>query len=192
MDFGVTEDEIMIREAAKEFLAIECPPEFIRSFEGDVAGHSPVLWSKLSDLGWLGLLFPEKYGGEGLTFEHMIILLEQTGYALMPGSFFSTTVLCGQAIMDAGTEAQKQEIIGDIVKGDMVMALALTEASVSYEPDGINLNADISGSDYVLNGTKVFVSDAKEADYMLVAVRTNRGDTNDGISMILVDCSTIG
>ena len=115
------------------------------------------------------------------------------GRFLLPGPFFSTVALCGQAILDSGTEGQKAAFLTSIASGEMRMALALTEPGALYQADGISLLADRVGGGYVLNGAKMFVSDGLAADHFIVVARTSRGaDPREGISLLLVDAKSPG
>jgi alkylation response protein AidB-like acyl-CoA dehydrogenase len=193
MDFALTEEQEMLRASAREFLEAECPKSLVRKMETDDIGHSPELWQKMADLGWLGLLFPEQYGGAGFNFQDMAVLLEEMGRALLPGPYFSTAVLCGQAILDAGTNEQKAAFLKKIAAGELVMALALTEPSAHYQARDIAIRADLSGGSYVINGTKMFVSDGQAADYFIVVTRTaEEAKPQEGISLILVDAHSPG
>ena len=165
----------------------------MREMETHETGHSPELWRKMAGLGWLGLPFPERYGGAGFSFLELAVLLEEMGRFLLPGPFFSTVALCGQAILDSGTEGQKAAFLTSIASGEMRMALALTEPSALYQADGISLLADRVGGGYILNGTKMFVSDGLAADHFMVVARTSRGaDPREGISLLLVDAKSPG
>lgn len=193
MDLALTEEQVMLQTSARQFLVSECPKELVRQMETDETGHSPELWRKMADLGWLGLTFPEQYGGAEFGFQDLAVLLEETGRALLPGPFFSTVVLCGHAIMDAGTEAQKENFLVKIAEGNLVMALALTEHSGVYQASGIATRAELSGDGYVVNGTKMFVADGTAADHFIVATRTSEtADPRDGISLLLVDAKSPG
>ena len=161
--------------------------------EADETGHSPELWQKMAELGWLGLTFPEQYGGAEFSFLDMAILLEEMGRALLPGPFFSTVALCGQAILDAGSDEQKDAYLERIAMGELVMALALTEASGQYDADGIGLRCEPSADGYAINGVKMFVADGQAADAFIVAARTSdTPDPKDGVSLLLVDASAPG
>ena len=107
MDLGFNEAQQMLRSSSRAFLEAECPDTHVRDMEEDERGYTPEMWQKLAEQGWLGLIFPEQYGGVGLSFLDLSILLEETGRALLPGPFFSTVVLGGMTIMDAGSEEQK-------------------------------------------------------------------------------------
>ncbi len=116
MDLGLTETQQMLRASAREFLAQRCPSSLVRAMEEDEKGYTSELWQQMVDLGWLGLPFPEVYGGAGGDFIDLSVLLEETGRALVPGPFFSTVVLAGLAMLDGGSEEQKQELLPRLVR----------------------------------------------------------------------------
>src|SRR4030042_1082386 len=131
MDLDLSEDQKMLKTMAREFLVKECPKKFVREMEDNEKGHSPELWRKMVELGWLGLPFPEKYKGGGGSFLDLAVLLEETGRACLPGPFFSTVVLGGLPILAAGSEPQKQQFLSAIAQGK-VFTLPLTEADGGY------------------------------------------------------------
>ena len=176
MDLGLNETQQMLKNSAREFLDAECPDTLVREMEEDERGYTPELWGKLAEQGWLGLIFPENYGGVGLSFLDLSVLLEEMGRALLPGPFFSTVVLGGMAIMDAGSEEQKQEYLPRIAEGQIIVTLALTEPSARWDAAGVQLTATPSGGGYLLNGTKLFVPNGHVSDYLVVAARTGAGD----------------
>ena len=137
----------------------------------------------------MGILFPEEYGGIGGSMLDMVTLMEEMGYAALPGPYFSTVILGGCTILAAGSEAQKQEFLPKIAEGKLLMTLALTEpATTQYNPSLIAVKAEAKDNDYVIDGTKLFVPDANVSDWMVVAARTAGKDADrDGISLFLVD-----
>jgi len=192
MDFALSEQQEMLKKAASEFLAKECTKKLVREMEKDEKGYSPELWKKMAGLGWMGLVYPEKYGGSGLTFVDFTTLLEEMGKAIVPGPFLST-VLCGLAILKWGTEGQKKEILARIARGDAILSLALIEASSTYDAAGIKVKAVADVNDFVINGTKLFVTDAHVADYLLCVARTKAGrNKQEGITLFLVDARSPG
>ncbi|MDP6494016.1 MAG: acyl-CoA dehydrogenase family protein, partial [Dehalococcoidia bacterium] len=193
MDFTLTYEQEMLRASTREFLEVECPKSLVQEMETDDTGFSPDLWQKMADLGWLGLPFPEQYGGAGLSFQDVATLLEEMGRFILPGPFFSSVVLCGQAILEAGTDEQKADFLTKIASGKLIMALALTESSAQYQASDISVRADLSSHNYVINGTKMFVSDGQAADHFIVAARTTE-ETNphEGISLFLVNARSPG
>jgi alkylation response protein AidB-like acyl-CoA dehydrogenase len=192
MDFALSEQQEMLKKAASEFLAKECTKKLVREMEKDEKGYSPELWKKMADLGWMGLVYPEKYGGSGLTLVDFTTLLEEMGKAIVPGPFLST-VLCGLAILKWGTEAQKADLLPRIARGDAIISLALTERSSTYDATGVKVKAVADGNYFIINGTKLFVSDAHNADYLLCVARTKASrNKQDGITLFLVDTKRPG
>ena len=141
MDLGLNETQQMLRNSAREFLQAECPDTYVREMEEDERGYTPEMWQKVAEQGWLGLIFPEEYGGVGLSYLDLSVLLEETGRALLPGPFFSTVVMGGMAIMDAGSEEQKQELLPQISEGQLIVTLALTEPSARWDAEGVQATA---------------------------------------------------
>jgi len=193
MDLGLSEVQQMLKSSAQEFLSQECPLTLVREMEEDSAGDNDQLWRQISSLGWTGVAFPESYGGTGGDFLDLAVLLEEMGRALCPSPFFSTVVLGGMTVLDAGSDAQKNDIITQICDGQMLMTLALTEQTASYEAWGVETVATRQGDNYVLEGTKLFVPDAHVASLILVAARTSdNADPAQGISLFLVPSGTSG
>jgi alkylation response protein AidB-like acyl-CoA dehydrogenase len=193
MDFALSEEQEMLRNSARDFLTKECPKTLVRQMETDEKGYSPNLWKGMADLGWTGLVFPETYGGSGMTFLDLAVLIEELGRALAPSPFLPTVVYCGLPILAAGTEEQKKQFLPKIAKGDMIMTLALTEPSATWDAGGITVKATAEGDDFVISGTKLFVSDAHIASYLLVVARTKEGKhKEEGITLFLVDAKSPG
>ena len=193
MDLGLNEVQQMLKASAQEFLSQECPLTFVRTMEEDPRGYTDGLWRQIVNLGWTGLAFPERYGGTEGSFCDLPVLLEEMGRALCPGPFFSAVVLGGLAVLDAGTDAQKQDILPRICAGDLTMTLALTEPSVSYEPSGVETAAERQGDSYLISGTKLFVPDAQAADILLVVARTSsESDPAQGLTVFLLPADSPG
>ena len=174
----------MLRRSARDFLAKECSPKVVRRLMDGQDAFDAALWKKIAELGWTALGIPEQYGGVG-TFLDLTVVLEEAGRALLPGPFFSTMGLAVPTLIEAGTEAQKKEVLSAIADGSARATVALTEASGRWDAEGVRLTAQQSGGGWRLNGTKVFVPDAASADYTIVVTRT-RGEGEDGITLFLV------
>ncbi len=188
MDFGFTQEQEMLRTSARDFLTTECPPELVKELAEDEKGYKPEMWAKMAELGWQGLAIPEQYDGMGMTFLDLSVLLEEMGRAVCPGPFFSTVVLAGFAILEAGSEAQKKEYLSKIAGGKAIATLAITEPSASYDAAAITVEAKADGDNYIINGTKLFVDNASNADFMVVAARTRQGKkAEDGITLFVID-----
>ena len=192
MDFNLTETQQLLRNSARSFLEQECPGTFVRAMEEDERGFTPELWEKLAEMGWLGLAFPEAYGGAGQDFLSLTMLLEEMGRFLLPGPFFSTVVLAGLPIAEHGTEAQARQFLPKMADGELLMTLAFTEPSARYDPGGIQLQASSQGGHYLLEGAKLFVPNANVADHLLVAARTQEGTGSEGITLFIVPSSAQG
>ena len=191
MDLGLTEAQQMLRNSAREFLDAECPDAFVRAMEEDERGYTPDSWRKIAESGWLGLIFPEEYGGAGLEFLDLCILLEAMGGAMLPGPFFSTVVLGGMTILDAGSDDQKRQYLPGIAEGQILATLALTEPNVRWDAAGIQTAAGPDGdSGFVLNGAKLFVPNAHVSDYIVVAART--GGADEEVSLFVLPSSAPG
>ena len=178
----------MLRKSVAEFLAKECPYDTVKELEESETGYSPKLWEKIVELGWPGLPFPEEYGGYDGNFTDLVIIQEEMGKRVFPSPFFSTVVLCGGAIMEGGTEAQKKELIPRIADGELLLALAQHENDPGYTKGCIRMTATEQDDSYVLDGTKMFVLDANIADMLIVAAKPNNAD----VTLFLVDTKDPG
>lgn len=193
MDFALGEEQEMMRKMARDFLEKECPKTLVREMEEDEKGYSPQLWKKMAELGWMGLVFPEEYSGEGLGFLDLAVIIEEMGRALVPAPYLSTVVYSGLTILAAGTDEQKRELLPKIAKGDLIVALALTEPSASWDASGVSVKAVPEGDSFVISGTKLFISDAHIADYLLCVARTkDETDKEKGVTLFLVDAKSPG
>ena len=193
MDLGLTEIQQMLKTSAQDFLTRECPLTLVRQMEEDSKGYTDELWRQMIALGWTGVAFPEQYGGTGGTFADLGVLLEELGRALAPAPFFSTVVLGGMTVLDSGSDAQKDEILSRICAGTIIMTMALSEPSLSFEPWGVEATATEQGGNYQITGTKLFVPDAETADTIIVAARTSsESDPAKGISLFLVPAGISG
>jgi alkylation response protein AidB-like acyl-CoA dehydrogenase len=193
MNLDLTEEQFMLKQSARDFFEKEFPRSMVKQVEETPSGHSPELWKKMADLGWIGLVLPEEFGGVGFAFMDLIVLLEEMGRACLNGPFFSTAVLSTLAIMAAGSEELKKEFLPQIAKGDKIFALGLTEPSATYEASGISTKAVMEKGSYIVNGTKLFVQDAHIADYIICVAKTNtRSKPDEGISILLVDAKSPG
>jgi len=193
MDFGFSPEQEMLRATARKFLENECTSGFVRARMEEPAGVTDEFWAKLAEQGWLGLVYPEEHGGSGLGFVDLTVLMEEMGRVVMPGPFFSTVLLGGLAIREAGSPAQKKEWLARIAAGNARTTLAWTEPSARWDAAGVTCAARDDKGGFVLNGTKLFVLDAHLADAFVVVVRTGEGKTpEEGVSLLLVPKETRG
>ena len=188
MDFSLTEEQEMLRILARDFLAKECPKAKVREMDKDGKGYDPQLWRSMAELGWTGLTFPEEYGGMAASFMDLVVLMEEMGRNILPGPFFSTIALCALPLFEYGSNEQKTKFLPQIARGEAIWTFALAESSGRYEASEVKLRAVLEGTNYVLQGCKLFVTDAHVADYILVAGRTGEGKkSEDGIILFMVD-----
>lgn len=195
MDFAFTEEQEILRKMAHDFLAKEFSKTLVRKMEEDPVGFSADVWKGMADLGWMGLVIPEEYGGSSCGFLDLIVLLEEMGRACLLSPFFSTAI-CTFLLLEAGSEDQKKEFLPKIAMGKRIFALALTEPSASYDARGIATKATEAVEDkegYIINGTKLFVHDAQVADYFLCVAKTNLWSSpEEGVTIFLVDAKSQG
>jgi len=193
MDIGLSEEQEILKASARDFLARECPKKLVKELDESDKGYSPELWRRMAELGWMGLVFPEECDGGGGTFLDLVVLLEEMGYNILPGPFFSTIVLGGLPILKAGSEEQKKKFLSRIARGELILTMALTEPSASYDASAIAVKASPRNSEYSINGTKLFVADANVADYLLCVTRTKEtANPEEGITIFVVDAKTPG
>ncbi len=187
MDIGFSEEQELLREAARKFLDAECTTRFVRERMAEAAACTDKFWAQIAEQGWLGILFAEEDGGSGLGLVDLVVLMEEMGRAVMPGPYFATALLGGGAIAAAGSPAQRREYLPQIAAGALKATLALSEPSARWDAAGITLPARETRGGFALSGTKLFVADAHLADVIVVAARSRDGSTmEDGVSLFLV------
>ncbi len=175
----------MLRASARSLLEKECPSAVVRRLMDDERGYDPKLWKQMAELGWTGLVLPEEFGGGGLTYVDLIVVLEEMGRVLLPSPFI-WTVMFAEALKRAGSPARKKELLPKIASGDLVATLAYMEPSGRWDADGITMRAEPEGGGFRLEGRKLYVPDAHVAGQFLVAARTG-GAGEGGITLFVVD-----
>ena len=183
MNFGLTEEQDLLRQEVRKLLDERCPISEVRRIMETPSGHSSELWKQLGELGWLGLVIPERYGGAGGDWIDLVVLLEETGRTLLPSPLVSNT-LAVTGILEAGSEEQKARWLPGLADGSRIGTLAVLEASDSLAPEAIQLRGDVAGDGFVLSGQKRFVADAATADLFLVAFRSGDGDQDASLAVI--------
>ncbi|MCP4755127.1 MAG: acyl-CoA/acyl-ACP dehydrogenase [Proteobacteria bacterium] len=193
MDYDLNKEQKTLATSAREFLKKECPPSLLHEMKDDEKGYPQKLWDQMAELGWTGVIVPEKYGGIGGSFLDLCILLETMGEACCPAPFFSTVVLGGLAVMLAGNEEQKETHLSKIANGESIFALAMQEPASGYGTSRISMPATADRDDYILNGTKLFVENAGVADQLLCVARTDpQKPVEEGLTVFLVDAGSPG
>ena len=193
MDLALTPAQETLKTEAREFFERECPTSLVREMERDERGYSADMWERMSELGWMGLPFPERYGGSGGSLTDLAVLLEEFGRALVPGPYFNSVAVSGLTVLDAGSEMQKSEILPRIADGSLIATAALLEEDARYSPQAIRMPLESREGEYVANGTKMFVEYANSADLILAPVRTLRnGEPESGVTLVLIPGSDPG
>jgi alkylation response protein AidB-like acyl-CoA dehydrogenase len=189
MDFELTPEQNMLKKSFQEFLAKECPFDVVREIRKSDMGYSPKIWKKMADLGWLGLVFEEKYGGSEGAFLDLFVLFEELGKAQLPSPLFASPVMAGFLISEAGSDAQKEAYLPRLIDGKKIFTVALpdetpvpagrkTVISTGRNPDG----------DYILNGEALLVPHADVADMILFCAE----DQNRSPILCLADSKSSG
>ena len=181
MYFEATPEQQMLRDTARAFLEDKSPPAQVRRIAEAGAGFDPGTWKDMASLGWQGIAIPAAYGGAGLGFPELGVVMEELGRALVPAPFLSTVVLGANALLLAASEEQKQEILPAIAAGDRRVAVALGDDA----PPG---SADTTITGTTITGTGAFVLDGRTADLFIVVARSPQG-TN---GLYLVDAAAAG
>jgi len=193
MDLSLTEEQQMLKTAARDFLNRECPWTLVKEIDESETGYSAELYRKIAELGWLAMVFPEAYGGMSSSLTDVSTIYEEMGQALLPGPYFSSAMLCASIILETGTEEQKQQLLPLIAKGERILTLALTEPDYGWGPECIHLSATAKDGSFVLNGTKRFIHDAQIANQLICIARTRESNNPaEGITLFLVDKESPG
>jgi len=193
MDITLSKAQQDISKEARRFLKKECSPDFVQEMFEDDKGYTDDLWSKIVELDWPAMCIPEQYGGMGLDLLDLIMVLEETGRALMPGPFFSTILLGAETIIAAGNDSQKETYLPKIANGEIKGTLALYEPDSGADPGYIQMEAKSDGNGFILNGTKILVPDAHVSDFIICVARTQPGDdAEQGVTLFLVDPKSDG
>lgn len=192
--FGFSDEQKIMRDSVLSLLARELPVDRIN--ELDKAGEFPLdAYAALADAGWMGLPFPEKYGGIGGSYKDLTVLTEALGYhdTGLAAGYLVTVIYAGMHVYLHGSEAMREEFLPQIISGSKKLALCLTEPDTGSDAAGIKTFARRDGDDYVINGQKIYNTGAHVADAVVLAARTDPDATGyTGMSLLLVDTDLPG
>jgi alkylation response protein AidB-like acyl-CoA dehydrogenase len=190
----LTEEQTMLRDAAKAWVAQKSPVSAFRKLRdaGAIDGFDPAVWAEMCAMGWSGILIPEELGGSGLGYLTMGLVLEETGRTLTASPLVSTALAATTALLLGGSDAQKSEWLPNFANGKALGALAVDEGA-HHAPETIALAAMRDGTGWKINGKKTFVLDGGAANVLVVAARTagKPGETQ-GITLFLVPANAPG
>jgi alkylation response protein AidB-like acyl-CoA dehydrogenase len=169
MHFGLTEEQLLLQETVRGFVAGECPAPRLREIFDAGAGHDPALWKGLAEMGIAGLTVPESLGGAGLGLLELALVTEELGAGALPGPSFGHALAC-LAIQLAGSDAQQRRWLPDLASGERIATIAFGEKDGVWDPEQWCLAVE-SGR---LSGAKRHVPHAAIADLLVIGVRGGR------------------
>lgn len=192
MEFAFSDEQEMIRASAESFLADVSDSAAVRAAMASELGYDRELWQRLcGEMYWPAIHIPEEYGGLGLGYVELAILLEQMGGRLLCSPFFATACLATPALLLAGSERQKAEWLPRIAEGSITGTLAFTSAN-RWDAGTVQATALAEGEGFVLNGTLNYVLDGHSADLLIVAARTPGSTGEAGVSLFALAADSVG
>ncbi|MGE3141797.1 MAG: acyl-CoA dehydrogenase family protein [Hyphomonadaceae bacterium] len=179
MNFDFSDDQKLLKDQARKFLAEHSSAKAVRAvLDGEGVSYDAALWKRVAEMGWLGAAIPEAYGGLGLGKLELCVLAEEMGRALAPIPFSATLYFFAEAVLAAGSEAQKTQLLGEIASGALIGAAALSEGPGALSPGGVQARFDGAA----LSGVKIPVADGDIADWAIVLAREGQG-----LSLVVCD-----
>jgi len=193
MDFKFTEEQEILRKSVRNFVEKECPREYVRELDEKEEFPSD-LYKKMAELGWYGLPFPEEYGGSNCGAVDFVLVGEELcrfSYEVAAG--YGLPIFNALTLLHHGTKEQKNKYIPQVINGEMMWSICLTEPNAGSDVASLVTSAVSQGEEFVINGQKVFITGADVANIMTIAVRTDKDlARHKGISMFLLDPKSPG
>ena len=189
MPLTLNAEQSMLRDSARDFITAQAPLAQLRALrdERDPRGYRPDLWAAFAEMGFAGVLVPERYGGMGLGCVEAGVIFEEMGRQVSAAPMLSTAVLGASMLMTGGSDAMKDAWLGGIAAGKSLVALAIDEAG-KHRPHRVALRAERAGERWTLSGAKTFVVDGHVADLLLVSARTSGAEGDEvGITLFAID-----
>jgi acyl-CoA dehydrogenase len=183
MNFDFSDDQKMLKDQAHKFLSEKCTTKTVRKVFESSEHFDRSLWKAIGELGWMGTAIPENYGGTGLGYLELCVIAEELGRALAPVPFSSTVYLFAEALLVAGSEEQKQRLLGKVAEGGLIGTLARAEGPGAVLPKTIRTT--FKGGK--LTGKKIAVTDGLDADCAVVLARATDDPGERGLQLALVD-----
>ncbi len=180
MNFEFSDEQNMLREQAQGFLADNCPTTVVRRILDGDESYDADLWTKVAEMGWTATVIPEEYDGLGLSYLELCVIAEELGRALAPVPFSSSVYLATEALLKAGSDAQKKAHLPGLASGSTIGCFALAETAGQNSP--ATLQTTTNGN--AISGQKIPVADGDIADFAIVIASSSSGD---GASAYIVD-----
>jgi alkylation response protein AidB-like acyl-CoA dehydrogenase len=188
MDLSLNETQEMFKKVAADFVRAEVPAHQMTQWYKNKETFQPQLVKKAAELGWLGMMLPEQYGGAEVSTTDCAVVFEELGRGPVPGPLFASGVLSAQTIFEAGSEEQKQALLPPICKGRSLVIPAITDKASHWGPEAVETRLTRTSDGYLMSGTKRFVFDAQAATSFLCAARTEDGK----VVFLIVDANSPG
>ncbi|HEX2226710.1 MAG TPA: acyl-CoA dehydrogenase family protein [Candidatus Binatia bacterium] len=188
MDLSLTETQEEFKKVAADFVKAEVPAHQMTQWYKNKQTFQPQLINKAAEIGWLGMMLPEEYGGAGVSVMDCAVVFEELGRGPVPGPFFSSGILSAQLIYEAGTDAQRKTLLPRLCSGESIIVPAITDNAAYWGPEAVETRLNKTPDGYVMNGRKRFVFDAEAATHFLCAARSEEGQ----IVFVFVDRDSPG
>jgi len=192
MNFELSEEQKMLKDMARKFAEQEMMPTLKEYESARKVNHS--LIKKMAPLGLRGIHIPTKYGGAGLTYSDAVIIWEELSRASWTQTLISLgdSVLAGTVLMNAASEEQKQKYLPPMCRGEMFIAVGAVEPNAGSDASAIETKAVLKGDEWIINGTKNFITGGGIADTTMVLAQTDKSLGPKGIALIAIDKDTPG
>ena len=188
MNFDFSDDQKMLKDQARKFLTEKCSTKVVRKILESDEPYDKALWKQIAEMGWLGTAIPEEYGGLGLGHLELCVVAEELGRAVAPVPFSSSVYLATEALLIAGSDAQKKKYLPKLAAGELIGTFAIAEGPQPPSPKTVK--ATFKGGK--LDGTKAPVPDGDVADFAIVLARSADGAGERSLSLAIVDLKGAG
>jgi alkylation response protein AidB-like acyl-CoA dehydrogenase len=181
MDFNLRDESKMLKSNAEKFMKEKSPSSLVKNILKEEKGFSEALWKEMADLGWLGLIYGDTYGGSGGDFLDLFFLFEEMGKAVFPSPFFCSAVFAGLLINEAGEEAVKKAFLPGMIGGKKILTVGVQNEQGLYDyPDPALIAQEAGDGSYRIQGTRLLVPYAHVAEEILVCAKGMRGSRSFG------------
>ncbi len=193
MNFDLSEEQQLVQDSVARFIQDNYALEARQATVAGSDDFSQEHWASMAELGWLGLTLPEADGGFGGNQVDAMVIMEQFGKGLVLEPFFASVVLGARAIVLAGSEAQRTELLPGVVDGSRQLAVGYAEEQARFDMHDVVTRAQADGEEFVINGRKSMVQHGGTANQIIISARTSGGQSDrNGISLFIIDADADG